>query len=276
MSTARTVEEIANGALVLLGESAPFITDLSTDVSKSGKTCREKLATCRQAFLRMHHWNFAMDRKRLTPTYKTITNASAGASSKVRITIAGHGWATGDRVTVVEVGGVTSANGSYYITVIDANNFDLDGSLFSGTYTSGGRATLAPQFDYTYKMALPADYLKMVMVNENEEKFRIERRQLLLDDSTAEIKYIFDNTTYSEWDSLAYEAFQVYLAWFICESITSSTEQKRQLWDDFTLALKRAKHMDANEDIPDKVKDDWIIEQRLGGGNRGFVRDPMT
>jgi hypothetical protein len=275
MSTARTVEEIANGALVKLGEGAPFITDLNADTSKSGKICKERLASCRQAFLRKHHWNFAIRRKRLTPTYKTITNVAAGAGSKIRITIAAHGWATGDRVTIVEVAGVTSANGSRYITVIDANNFDLDDSLFSGTYTASGRATLAPAFDYTYQITLPTDCLKVVQVNENDEKFRVEDGMLLLDDSTANIKYVYDNTTYSKWDSAAYECFQIYLAWDICEAVTRSTEKQEGLLKALKDELKKCKNIDANEDIPDKLRDDWIIEQRFSQ-NRGFVRDPMT
>jgi hypothetical protein len=71
--------------------------------------------------------------------FKNITNAVNNGSGLVRITSAAHGYTgTTTRINVEGVGGVTAANGTWQITVIDANTFDLVGSTFSGTYTSGG------------------------------------------------------------------------------------------------------------------------------------------
>lgn len=68
---------------------------------------------------------------------KTITNAT-NASGQVRITSTSHGYVDGDRVFIQGVGGVTAANGYWQIENVAANTFDLVGSTFSGTYTSGG------------------------------------------------------------------------------------------------------------------------------------------
>lgn len=68
----------------------------------------------------------------------TITDAENNGSGAVRITSADHNLTTGARVTVSDVGGATGANGSHEVTRIDDDTFDLQGSTFGGTYTSGG------------------------------------------------------------------------------------------------------------------------------------------
>jgi hypothetical protein len=68
-----------------------------------------------------------------------ITNAT-NAAGLIRITINGHGYGSGDEVNIPAPGpvGVAAAVGQWIITVIDASNFDLQGSTFAGAYTSGG------------------------------------------------------------------------------------------------------------------------------------------
>lgn len=85
-----------------------------------------------------------------TPLTRTVTGAvTSGGLIKLTTSVA-HLFATGDTVTVASVGGVTAANGTWTITVVDSTHFTLDGSTFSGVYTSGGTATdysLTPAFD---------------------------------------------------------------------------------------------------------------------------------
>ncbi len=68
---------------------------------------------------------------------RLITNAVNNGSGLVRLTVAGHGLATGDSVLVAAVAGATGANGTRTITVIDANTIDLNATTFGGTYTAG-------------------------------------------------------------------------------------------------------------------------------------------
>lgn len=72
-------------------------------------------------------------------TVQKPTGFANNGSGAIRVTLAGHGYSTSDYVYLKEVGGTTEANGSWQITVIDANNFDLNGSTFTNTYTSGGK-----------------------------------------------------------------------------------------------------------------------------------------
>lgn len=70
-----------------------------------------------------------------------VTGATFAAP--IVITSAAHGLVTGAIVKVMDVGGNTSANNTWTVTVVDANNFSLDGSsgnadyLGAGTWTSG-------------------------------------------------------------------------------------------------------------------------------------------
>ena len=89
------------------------------------------------------------------------------APALVRITRAAHGFATNDVVTVADVSGVAGANGTFTITVIDANSFDLVGSSFSGAYLNTGWASvsrnLAPasNTDIKVQFVTIADYAEL-------------------------------------------------------------------------------------------------------------------
>lgn len=67
---------------------------------------------------------------------KSITNATN--TSPIVITSTGHGLATGNTITIVNVGGNGAAKGTFVVTVIDANSFSLNGSSGDGAYTGGG------------------------------------------------------------------------------------------------------------------------------------------
>ena len=75
-----------------------------------------------------------------------ITNITNPSADLTQITSNGHGLQTGASVIVRNVGGATSLNNNTYtITFVDANNFILDGVLFSSlaVYTGGGDWSIA-------------------------------------------------------------------------------------------------------------------------------------
>lgn len=67
-----------------------------------------------------------------------VTGVANNGSGLIRITTAPVSLGSGQRVVISGVGGVTAANGNWAITRITKTTFDLVGSSFSGTYTSGG------------------------------------------------------------------------------------------------------------------------------------------
>jgi hypothetical protein len=68
-----------------------------------------------------------------------IIGCADNLSGAIRVTCdAPHNLFTGMKVGVQGVGGTTEANGTWPVTVIDGVTFDLQGSSFVHTYTSGG------------------------------------------------------------------------------------------------------------------------------------------
>jgi hypothetical protein len=71
-------------------------------------------------------------------TFETKTITGATNASPIVVTIAAHGYQTGDQVQILNVNGNTAANGNWLITVLTANTFSLTASVGNGAYTSGG------------------------------------------------------------------------------------------------------------------------------------------
>jgi hypothetical protein len=68
----------------------------------------------------------------------TTSVTAATTATPIVITSASHGLKTGDVATIASVGGNTPANGTFVVTVISSSQFSLNGSVGSGSYTSGG------------------------------------------------------------------------------------------------------------------------------------------
>lgn len=82
-------------------------------------------------------------------TAKDITGATN--ENPCKITAVGHGYSTGDRVFIKDVGGMTELNNrQFVITKVDADNFTLDDEDATGygTYTSGGTSTKFQGIEY--------------------------------------------------------------------------------------------------------------------------------
>lgn len=79
-------------------------------------------------------------------------------ASPIVITSAGHGLATGMRVTVANVGGNTAANGTFQVTKVTDNTFSLDGSTGNGAYTSGGTWNVSGLYTFSVTAAAADGY----------------------------------------------------------------------------------------------------------------------
>ncbi len=92
------------------------------------------------------------------PAPATITNAISGTGGAIQVTYTpistNPTLATGNIVAISNVGGTTEANGSWVITVVDATDILLNGSVFTNTYSGGGTVQQDQGF-----CTLPSDYL---------------------------------------------------------------------------------------------------------------------
>jgi hypothetical protein len=83
---------------------------------------------------------------------------AASDATPVQITQAAHGFQTGVRVNVSGVQGNTAANTETTVTLIDANNYTLDGTAGNGAYTSGGTAHVAGLYQVNFAVAGGSGY----------------------------------------------------------------------------------------------------------------------
>lgn len=76
-------------------------------------------------------------------TVGTSVTTAVSSGGLVKITTAtAHGLTTDDVVYVTGILGTTEANGAWYVTVVDADEFTLQGSIFANAYVSGGAVYL--------------------------------------------------------------------------------------------------------------------------------------
>jgi hypothetical protein len=83
-------------------------------------------------------------------TYRNIITVADNGAGLIRITVTvTSGFITNQRVIIGDVNGV-SANGRWVITVVNATQFDLQDSVYSGTYTTGGYVINDPSLPYGF------------------------------------------------------------------------------------------------------------------------------
>lgn len=82
----------------------------------------------------------------LPPLGFVASVANVSQANPAQVTASQHGLVTGETIYIYGVQGMTAINGGYTITVVDANNFTLDGvdSTAFNAYTTGGQVVLQP------------------------------------------------------------------------------------------------------------------------------------
>lgn len=246
-----TSVELCNVALAHLGEAR--IAALAEDTA-TARACNLHYLPTLHEVLRSHRWNFAIKRAALTTTYTTITGAVT-AGGLIEITKATHGLATGTRINLKDVGGVTNAIGQWLVTSTGANTFTLNDSLFAGTYTSGGSFVVIPAFAWDFRHALPADCLRVLECNDSEvgdwisEEWLIEGRDLLTGTETVNLVYVRSLTADEDLtDPLFSQAFGLKLAVALTETIRGSTGKTGELLGAYqSITAPQARRVDANE-----------------------------
>lgn len=258
---ATTHTSIANLAIAHLGGRA--LTALTTDTSQQANSVRKwynpdggtPVYTALDEILRSHPWNFATRRKRQTITYNAVTDVT-DSGGLIKITDGSHGIQTGDRVYIKDVEGVEAANGQWYVTRVDSNEFTLDDSVFAGTYTSStGEWVKIPQFAYDFQHTPPDGCLRPISINadggqmeDDGSDFLFEEGFILCDDETINLKYIARITDATAYTSDFVTAFSYLLASYIASDTAGMSGQATQMRQFFENAVaNKAKSRDSSE-----------------------------
>lgn len=114
------------------------------------------------------------------------------------------------------------------------------------------RVTLAPNsttpdFGYDFQYDKPNDCLRILDPDPDDVDFQIEGDQILTDEATLDLRYIWRNEDESEWDSCFAEAFAWRLAREIAYSLTQSAALVTACDASYKEALQEARTMDGME-----------------------------
>lgn len=82
--------------------------------------------------------------------YRFITNVINNGGVIRLVVNTTSGFVTNQQVLVGEVSGVSSANGTWKVTVVGDQYLDLQGSTYLGSYTSGGYVMSSPSLPYNF------------------------------------------------------------------------------------------------------------------------------
>lgn len=133
----------------------------------------------------------------------------------------------------------------------------------------------APDFGYDVAYQLPADFLRVIQINDFYEfvdhtydqedvPYEIEGRQLLTNyEAPLKIRYIKDLTADpSSWDALFVRACSISLAALTCKTLTKSTSDKISLDKEYLAVISLARRVDAIERPPSVTPDGTFITRR--------------
>lgn len=120
-----------------------------------------------------------------------ISGAADNGSTLIRVTTSDdHDFVDDDLVTIHDVGGTTEANGTFMVTYVDDTNFDLQGSTFANTYSSGGYVFKEDAFDLIRRMP------SQDALTDNEIRYYLRGSNLIVDDNDFENDIIVSYVAY--------------------------------------------------------------------------------
>jgi hypothetical protein len=113
-----------------------------------------------------------------------------------------------------------------------------------------------PAFEWANSFALPANCLRVLSLNAVDQwgqpgyPFKIEGRNLLTNETVADIRYIFRPTDPSGYDTLLYDAIAYRLAGALAYPVTGSTAVVNGLLQIYEAKLKEARSINGQEGSP--------------------------
>ena len=254
VATSPTAEAICNSALVALGASE--ITFL-TDDNERARLCNRLWPTVRDMVLRAHVWNCALKRVQFAAQSVGITRSGSTAT----VTLASHGFATGDLVTIAGAD-QTEYNGTFTITVVTTNTFTYAVTGTPATPATGTiTASLLALWGYTYAFILPSDFVRLVEV-EDETDYKIEGGRLLSDSSALNVKYVRQETDPSKYDKLLVGAMIAAMTMELAYPIARSQSAQAAATQLYAEKLRMARGVDGLEEPQDTIGDFPLLSVR--------------
>ena len=126
----------------------------------------------------------------------------------------------------------------------------------------------APAFTWSYQFTLPSDCLRVLSLV-GLKHYKTEGRNVLCDDNTISLKYIYRVEDASLLDDMCADVISCRIAHQICYAMTSSRDMTNDKLDEYRMALRKAKFVDATEDPSEEfILDSWF-QARDSGSTTG-------
>lgn len=122
-----------------------------------------------------------------------------------------------------------------------------------------------PAFGYTYEYSLPADFIRIFEV-EDDEEYRMEGGKILANTNVLNLRYIYLCDDPTKYDALFSEVLATYLAWDISYALTQSTTVRSEMWEAYRELLRQARSVNAKEESHDHMEARLLDESRLSTG----------
>lgn len=107
-------------------------------------------------------------------------------------------------------------------------------------------------FEFQYAYQLPSDNVRLLQVYGNPT-YKVQGRQILTDQATCKIKYVYDVTDTEQWDPAFTDVVAQRLAADMAYALTKTQTTSDSMYGIYQQKLKTAKHIDANEDVQDPI-----------------------
>lgn len=137
------------------------------------------------------------------------------------------------------------------------------------------RVTLAassviPDFFYAQAFLLPPDCLRPIFPPRLGLDWKVENHEgvpaiLTNDGTTLQLRYVAKISDPTQFDALFVEALACKIAWHLCEALTQSNTKKQAAQQEYVLAIREARRMNAIEIGTLKQPiDEWLLARRTG------------
>ncbi len=131
-----------------------------------------------------------------------------------------------------------------------------------------------PAYEYTYQFVLPADFLRLLTLEDVNGQYSIESRRILYNGDTLKIKYIALLTDVPSYDTLLVDALTARLAADLAHPLLQSTTAMEEMWQLYELKLREAKFVDAQENSQEVLDADYWLNSRFGIADSRLTTPP--
>lgn len=123
----------------------------------------------------------------------------------------------------------------------------------------------APAFGWSYRFQLPVDCLRVISIgsmDSDNADHKIEGRQVLTDQPSIYLRYVFRNENVESWDAGLVSVVTAAMARDMAYPITRSAAMRDTMQNEYLLRLRMQRAADSLQGTPDQINSSPFISVR--------------